>query len=201
MPEVPKKFQLVLQNVAKHISLTSSEREFFLSVLREKNIKKKEFLLRDGHPSNTINFVNTGALRAFHTDANDKQSTIMFAITDWWITDINSFVNRTPALISIEAVEDSELVQLSNDDLETLFVKVSKFERFFRILMQNSYVREQQRVLQTLSLPAEQLYQNFLKKYPAFAKKVPQKHIASYLGITPEFLSFIRKKKPKRSIS
>jgi len=181
--------------------LTPSETGFFLSLLQEKKVNKKECLLHAGQSCKVISFVNTGALRAFHTDADDKQSTIMFAITDWWITDINSFVNRTPALISIEAVEDSDLLQLSNDELEILYVKVPKFERFFRILMQNSYVREQQRVLQTLSLPAEQLYQNFLKKYPAFAKKVPQKHIASYLGITPEFLSFIRKKKPKRSIS
>jgi CRP-like cAMP-binding protein len=201
VPEVAKKFQLVLQNVAKHISLTPSETGFFLSLLQEKKIKKKEFLLHAGQSCKAISFVNTGALRAFHTDTDDKQSTIMFAITDWWITDINSFVNRIPALISIEAVENSELLQLTNDDLEVLFLKVPKFERFFRILMQNSYVREQQRVLQTLSLPAEQLYQNFLKKYPAFANKVPQKHIASYLGITPEFLSFIRKKKSKRSIS
>jgi CRP-like cAMP-binding protein len=95
-------------------------------------------------------------------------------------------------------VEDAELLQLSNDHIELLYAKVPKFERFFRILMQNSYVREQSRVLETLSLSAEVRYQHFLKKYPDFAKKVPQKHIASYLGITPEFLSFIRKKKPKR---
>lgn len=196
MPEVPKKFQLILRNVAKHISLTPGETTFFLSLLREKKLKKKDFVTQPGQSCNAISFVNAGALRAFYTDDDDRQSTIMFAITDWWITDINAFVNKIPALISIEAVEDAELVQLSNDDLEVLYAKVPKFERFFRILMQNSYVREQQRVLQTLSLPAEQLYRNFLKKYPAFAKKVPQKHIASYLGITPEFLSFIRKKKP-----
>jgi CRP-like cAMP-binding protein len=195
---VSKKFQLVLQNVAKHISLTDGEAEFFLSQLQEKKIKKKEFLLHAGQSCNVISFVTAGALRAFYEDADDKQSTIMFAITDWWITDITSFLNRTSALISIEGVEDSELLQLSNDALELLYSKVPKFERFFRVLMQNSYVREQTRVLQTLSLPAEQRYQNFLKKYPAIAKKVPQKHIASYLGITPEFLSFLRKKKPTR---
>lgn len=198
MLEVPKKFQLVLQNVAKHISLTSTEAEFFISLLHEKQLKKKDFLLKAEQSSNVISFVNTGALRAFYSDADDRQSTIMFAITDWWITDINSFLNRIPSLISIEAVEDAELLQLSNDDIELLYAKVPKFERFFRILMQNSYVREQSRVLQTLSLSAEVRYQLFLKKYPAFAKAVPQKHIASYLGITPEFLSFIRKKKPKR---
>jgi CRP-like cAMP-binding protein len=196
--EVPKKFQFVLQNVSKHISLTQVETEFFVTLLHEKHVKKKEFLLQAGQSSSAISFVNSGALRAFYVDQDDKQSTIMFAITDWWITDINSFLNRIPALISIEAVEDSELLQLSNDDIEWLYVKVPKFERFFRILMQNSYVREQSRVLQTLSLSAEEHYQNFLKKYPAFTKKVPQKHIASYLGITPEFLSFIRKKKSKR---
>jgi len=198
VPEVPKKFQLVLQNVAKHISLTQTESEFFVSLLRERNIKKKEFLLQAGQSSDTINFVNNGVLRAFYVDEDDKQSTIMFAITDWWITDINAFLNRIPALISIEAVESSELLQLSNDDIELLYTKVPKFERFFRILMQNSYVREQSRVLQTLSSSAEERYRNFLRKYPAFARKVPQKHIASYLGITPEFLSFLRKKKSKR---
>lgn len=157
-------------------------------------------MLKEGQPCTTINFVNEGALRAFYRDKDANETTIMFAVADWWITDMPCFVNKSPAMISIEAIEESEVCCLSKDNLDALFVKVPKFERFFRILMQNSYIREQLRVLQNLSLPAEERYKNFLKKYPAFANKVTQKHIASYLGITPEFLSSIRNKLRKDPI-
>jgi CRP-like cAMP-binding protein len=125
----------------------------------------------------------------------------MFAVADWWITDMPCFVSQQPAMIHIEAIADSSILQLNKDDMDVLLRNVPKFERFFRILMQNAYVREQLRIIQNLSQPAEVRYYNFVKKYPAIIRTVTQKNIASYLGITPEFLSVIRNKIKRGIIS
>ena len=182
----------ILTNLSKHISLTPTEVEFFLSKLKSKTLESGDTLLETGQRCDTFNYVVSGALRAFFLGENSKEVTIMFAIADWWITDMPCFVSRKPAMISITAIEDTTILQLRFDDLELLYSKIPKFERAMRIMMQNAYVREQLRVLQTFSQPAEERYLNFLQKYPGIASKVTNNHIASYLGITPEFLSVVR---------
>jgi CRP-like cAMP-binding protein len=184
----------ILRNVAKHISLEKKEISYFTSLLIKKEIRRKELVLREGQPCNTISYVQTGVLRAFYCDEDNNESIIMFAINDWWITDMYSFTTEKPSMLTIEALEDSLIFQLQKTDLEQLYLNIPKFEKFFRIIMQNAYVREQLRVIQNLSMTAEERYANFQKKYPQFASRVPLKQIASYLGITPEFLSVIRKK-------
>lgn len=182
----------VLANVGKHISLQEEEATYFSSLLKHEPVGKKDFVLRQGDTCKTINFVDSGILRAYYTNAESKEATIMFAVADWWITDMYCFLNQCPAMLNIQAVEDSSILKLRKADLDKLYRKVPAFERFFRILMQNAYVREQLRMIENLSLPAEVRYNNFLKKYPKVAKQVTQKQIASYLGITPEFLSALR---------
>lgn len=188
---------LVLKNIAKHISLDENEATCFLSILKEKKYPKRSIILKEGEICKTINFVQSGTLRAFYRDPAGKESTIMFAISDWWITDMACFINQQPAMLNIETIEDSVILHLQKEDLDNLYLKIPKFERFFRIIMQNAYIREQLRVIQNLSLTAEQRYHVFLEKYPQVAKQVTQKQIASYLGITPEFLSMIRAHKNK----
>jgi len=192
---------LILTNIAKHISLDNEELSYFVSLLRPEEISKKDFILREGQICKNISFVHSGTLRAYYLDKGGKESTIMFAVADWWITDMFCFINQQPAMLNIEAVENSSIFQLQKDDLDELYHKVPKFERFFRIILQNAYIREQLRVIQNLSLSAEERYNNFLSKYPQIAKQVTQKQIASYLGITPEFLSTIRGNKSKKLIS
>jgi len=192
-------YDLVLNNVAKHISLDKDETAYFTSLLEFKEIKRKSFLLKEGQLCKTINYVHSGALRAYYLDKKGKESTIMFAINDWWITDMFCFVNQQPAMLFIEAIENSVIFKLKKEALDKLYIEIPKFERFFRIIMQNAYIREQLRVIQNLSLSAEERYNNFLAKYPQVVKQVTQKQIASYLGITPEFLSTIRATKVKRS--
>jgi CRP-like cAMP-binding protein len=194
-------FQSILKNIAKHISLDEDEVEFFTSLLQYKEIHKKDLLLKEGQACRTISYVQSGALRAFFVDKEGKESTIMFAIHDWWITDMYCFVMEQPAMQNIIAIKDSCVLQLKKNDLEQLYLKVPKFERFFRIIMQNSYIREQVRVLQNLSLPAEERYNIFINKYPQLIPHISLKQIASYLGITPEFLSTVRKNKTKKPIS
>jgi CRP-like cAMP-binding protein len=188
----------ILKNIGKHISLDKEETMHFLSLLNYKDVARKTILLKEGQPCHYLNFVHAGALRAYHVDKQAKESTIMFAVTDWWITDMYCFLNKKPAMMYIEAIEDSSIYQLSKNNMDKLLSDIPKFERFFRIILQNAYTREQLRVIENLSLSAEERYKSFLKKYPHIAQIVTQKQIASYLGITPEFLSAIRKEKTKR---
>jgi CRP/FNR family transcriptional regulator, anaerobic regulatory protein len=190
-------YTTILENVGKHITLEPDEVQFFTSLLSEKTLQRKEYVLKEGEMCSVINYVNTGALRAYYRDRDDNESIIMFAINDWWVTDMYSFASEKPAMLNIDALEASTIFQLQRQDLETLYQKVPKFERFFRIIMQNAYIREQLRIIQNLSLSAEERHENFQKKYPQFAQRVPLKQIASYLGITPEFLSVLRKKAAK----
>jgi len=118
----------------------------------------------------------------------------MFAVKVWWITDMNCFANQKPALLSLEALEDSKVFVLDFDFFEILTSSLPTFERFFRILFQNAYAREQLRIQDSISLSTEERYLGFLKKYPQIAEKVTQKQIASYLGVTPEFLSTVKQK-------
>jgi CRP/FNR family transcriptional regulator, anaerobic regulatory protein len=188
----------ILQNIAKHITLEKEEVSFFTSLLTERPLSKKELLLTEGEPCTSINYVQAGTLRAYYCDNDNNESIIMFAINDWWITDMHSFAMEKPSMLNIDVLEEAIVFQLQKVDLEKLYLKVPKFERFFRIIMQNAYIREQMRVIQNLSLSAEERYTIFLNKYPQFVSRVPLKQIASYLGITPEFLSVIRKKAAKR---
>lgn len=183
---------LVLANITKHIELTQEERGQVIRLFDESSLKKNEFILCQNDPCNYINFVNEGTLRAFFANSNGKESTVMFAVKDWWITDMYCFLHELPAMVSIQAVEKGNILKLSKKNLDNLFHIIPSFNKFFRILMQNAYCREQLRMIQNLSLPAQERYENFISKYPQIASKIPLKHIASYLGVTPEFLSTIR---------
>lgn len=192
---------LILKNIAKHIALDYDETNYFTSLLTYKEVFKKACLLTEGQACKHLSYVHSGTLRSYCLDKDGKESTIMFAVADWWVTDMYCFLNDKPAMMYIEAIEDSCIFQLSKENFDKLFSIIPKFERFFRILMQNAYTREQLRVIESLSLTAEERYDRFLLKYPQIVQQVTQKQIASYLGITPEFLSAIRKKKSKGKIS
>lgn len=161
-------------------------------MLEANAFKKNEFILRSEEACNHIYFVNNGTLRTFFQNPNGKESTIMFAINNWWITDMYCFLNELAAMVNIQAVENSSVLRLSKNNMDELYEEIPAFNKFFRILMQNAYCREQLRMIQNLSLPSIDRYNNFLNQYPQIASKVPLKQVASYLGITPEFLSTLR---------
>src|SRR5688572_11946599 len=191
-------YNLILQNVLRHIALNDEEISYFTSLLSHKDVARKEFLLQAGNVAKHINFIHTGALKAYYLDVKSDENIIMLAVDDWWITDMYSFTSGNPAMQFISAIEDTEIFQLQKNDFDQLMVKIPAFERFFRILMQNAYIREQLRVIQNLSMPAEERYLNFLKKYPQLVQRVTQKQIASYIGVSPEFLSAMRKRIGKK---
>src|SRR5688572_11863303 len=188
----------ILANVSKHIQLSDLDASYFISLLKPKEIARKEFLLKEGQVARHINFIHSGALKAYYLDSETNENVIMLAIDDWWITDMYSFALSQPAMQFISAIEDSIVLQLGKNDFDELLIKIPVFERFFRILMQNAYIREQLRVIQNLSMPAEERYLNFLKKYPQLVQRVTQKQIASYIGVSPEFLSAMRKRMQKK---
>jgi len=187
-----KKTDLIFSNISKHIQLKDEERGYLLEILENKTFDKNEFILRSEEPCNHIYFVNRGILRAFFLNTHGKESTIMFAIKDWWITDMYCFLNELPAMVNIQAIEKSSVLRLSKSNLDGLYEQIPSFNKFFRVLMQNAYCREQLRMIQNLSLPSIDRYNNFLNQYPQIATKASLKHVASYLGITPEYLSTIR---------
>ena len=185
----------LLKNITKHITLTEEETALFTSLLIDKSLAKKTLILEANQECRYLSYVSSGALRSYYVDQYGKESTVMFAIADWWITDMYCYLNRKPAMMHIETIEESRIIQISRANFDHLLETVPKFEKFFRILMQNAYTREQLRIMENLSLTAEERYHNFVIKYPQIVKQVTQKQIASYLGITPEFLSAIKKVK------
>ena len=187
-------FDLILQNLSKHINLTDEEKKIFCSALKIKKVKRHHFLGEAGEVSRYQNFVMKGCLRSYYIDENGFEHNVQFAIEDWWIGDMASFLTKKPASLYIEALEDSEVLQLDNPTMEELYVRIPKLERFFRILLQNAFISFEQRIISVISKSAEDRYLEFINKYPQLEQRLPQIHIASYLGITPEFLSKIRKK-------
>jgi len=176
---------LILQNVAKHIQLNKKEEDYFLSLLKERKLKKKEFLVTD----DSVAFVIKGCLRSYSIDVNGFEHIMQFAPVDWWIGDMSSIVSQTKSSLSIDAIEDSEVLLLSRHDQLKLFDELPKFERFFRIIMERSLASTYRRLMDILGLTAQQRYESFCKYYPTLINILPQKHIAAYIGVTPEFLS------------
>jgi CRP-like cAMP-binding protein len=188
-------YELLLLNFAMHIVLAPEEQEQVLALVQRKSVPKRSVLVKPGETERHIYFVQTGSLRMFHTDKEGQEHNLCFYPQNWWACDIVSFFKAKPATNTIQALEDSEVYYFTLPNLEELFVKVPKFERFFRILTQNGFDMFQRRLTSNLSLTAEQRYIQFRKHYPGLEQRIAQKHIASYLGITPAFLSMMRKDK------
>ena len=188
----------ILNNVAKHIQLTRDEEQHFLSLLRPVTIKRKHLLLREGDNCKFSAFVTRGVLRSFNIDESGVERVLAFAPVDWWIGDLYSFFSDQPAILSIDALEETEALLLMKADQEKLYEQVPVFERYFRIAIQNSLVANQQRLLDNMVLSAEDRYLKFCKRYPTLINTVPQKDIAAYLGITPEFFSKMKNEMMKK---
>ena len=181
--------ELILENIAKHVSLTAEEQALFLSKLETKTYKPKTILLNAGEVCKHSYFVNSGILRSFNINDNIVEHVLSFACEGWWMSDMYSFFSQKPGQLFIEVLEEAEVVSLSKENQEQLYLEIPKLERFFRILIENSLVANQQRLMDNLSLPAEERFEKFTTKYGSLVHKIPQKQIASFIGVTPEFFS------------
>jgi CRP-like cAMP-binding protein len=189
---------LLLQHISRHIQLDQTETDFFISLLQTKKLKRKDYLLKAGDVCKTENFIVKGCVRTYTVDENGLEHIVMFGVEDWWVGDLYSFLTQQPASYFIDALEDTELLQITKANLDKLYARVPKFERFFRLILQNAFIAQQQRINQNLSFTAEQRYLDFIKKYPQLEQRISQKQISAYLGITPVFLSMLRRKRAQK---
>ena len=158
-----------------------------------KTIKKHQFLLNEGIVCKHIGFVNSGCLREYTIDSKGIEHIVQFAIEDWWVSDLHSFLSGLPATNNIDALQDSEVLLLEKSAREELLDNCPKMERFFRLLIEANQIATRERITDSLGASAEERYFKFIKTYPKLFELVPQNQIASYLGITPQSLSRIRK--------
>lgn len=189
---------MILQNIAKHVSLTPEEEALFLSKTETRQYKAKTILLNAGQICKEGYFVNSGLIRSFNVNDNIVEHVLSFACEGWWISDMYSLLSQKPGNLFIEVLEDAEVVVLSKENQEQLYLEIPKLERFFRILIENSLVANQERLMDNLSLTAEERFEKFCRKYPSLILKVPQKQIASFIGVTPEFFSKMKARMLKK---
>ncbi len=184
---------LLREHFERRVHLTKAEFDNCRQYFTAKKIRKRQFLLQEGEICRNLAFVLSGCLREYTVDHKGEEHILQFAVRDWWISDLNSFLSGTPSVHNIDAVQDSQVLLLEKSARESLFQAVPKMERFFRLLLEGNYVSTHQRIDESLSASAEERYLHFIKTYPALLEQVPQGQIASYLGITPQSLSRIRK--------
>jgi CRP-like cAMP-binding protein len=191
--------QSLFKEFEKILPLTDEESALIASKITFLTVKKKGFLLKEGSVCRHYTFVKKGCFKMYGIDDKGFFHNIQFAAEGDWIADIGSFYTQNVSKLYIEALEDAEIYQINQPDLYELFVELHKVNRMFKVISENNFVEIQNRVLQNFSSTAEQRYLNFLEQYPNLSSRLPNTQIASYLGITPEFLSKIRKglsKKP-----
>lgn len=186
--------ELLKQNVTKNINLSDDEWQQFCRPFKLKVVRKKEFLLKEGEVCKFEAFVNKGCFRVFHIDVKGFEHVFYFAVEGWWIGDIDSFTNQVPAQLFIETLENSEILLISKKDKEALYETLPKVEKLFRIMSQKRVVAFQRRMIDNLTKTAYERYIDYITKYPQIAQKLTNLQLASYLGISHEFLSKIRKK-------
>ncbi|NII29198.1 Crp/Fnr family transcriptional regulator [Pseudoflavitalea sp. X16] len=179
------------------IPLSKEEKELVTAKFHHRLYRKKQYVLQEGNVCTHIYFVIRGCLRMYKIDEQGGLHILQFATENWWVNDLGSFHGVRPSALNIDALEDTVVLQISRDDLISLYTQAPKFDRIFRVLMENSFVRLQDRLLQTISSTAEERYQSFIDVYPHLVNRLSQVQIASFLGITPEFLSRLRNKRSK----
>lgn len=186
-------YDSILAHVSRFIPLTHEEQEYFISILKHRRLRKREMLVQAGEPCKYETYVLKGCLRAYFVDPSGNEHIAQFAIEDWWISDMASLLSGEPATLYLDALEDSEVLLIERERLRELFEKVPKFDKMFRQLLQNAFIAQQRRIVDNLCKPAKDRYLEFTNKYRNIEQRVPQHQVASYLGITPEFLSQLRK--------
>jgi CRP-like cAMP-binding protein len=194
-------FDKLREHVTQRIAVTSDEFPLCASLLIPKRIRKDTYLLQEGEVARYLAFVTDGCLRSYTIDRKGEEHIVQFALEGWWITDLYSFLTGKESMYFIDALEDSRVLLMDLESYEKLCSTIPKFERYFRILLQNNYIATHRRVLASISLSAEEQYLRLLEEYPTIVQRVAQRHIASYLGITPEALSRIRNRIAKHSKS
>ena len=186
-------YELLFKKLDEKIELTEGEKQLCKTFFIPKKLRKRQYLLQEGDVCKYVAFVEKGMLRSYTIDDKGSEHVIQFAFEGWWISDQLSFLTGEPSVYNIDALEDCELLLLTKPAEEEMMEKIPKFERFFRILLQNNLIHTQRRLVGSLSMSAEARYFDLIESCPTIPQRVPQHMMASFLGITPETLSRIRK--------
>jgi CRP-like cAMP-binding protein len=184
---------LLHQNINKKVMLSEEEFAICQTFFTIKKLRKKQYLLQEGEWCKYTAFVTKGILRTYTVDEKGLEHIVQFAMEDWWTADIYSFLTGEPSIYNIDALEDAELLLITKPAQDEMLAAVPKMERYFRLLMQNSLIALQRRLVGSLNYTAEDKYLQLIAACPSVVQRVPQHQIASYLGITPETLSRIRR--------
>jgi CRP/FNR family transcriptional regulator, anaerobic regulatory protein len=190
-------FPVLLTHIRRFVQLSDEEAALLLTLVQYKEVKKKEYLLNYGQVCTANYFIAKGCLRLFVINEKGNEQIVQFGIENWWMTDYDSFEDQKPSRFYIQAVEDAELIKLGKKERDELIDKVPKMERYFRIILQKAYTASQRRLQYIFSISGEERYYQFSEAFPGFVQRIPQYMLASYLGLTPEFISKIRAKKKK----
>lgn len=188
------KYNNILNNIKRYVDLNKEDEEQFCTIISPIQVKRRQFIVQPNFVCTHQSYVSKGAFRSYFISNDGIEHTIQFAIEDWFISDFNSYINQEPASLYVEALEDSIVFQIAYDDVEKLCDLNARFERFFRLVAQKSFAYSQKRVLSNLGKTAEERYVEFQELYPSIVQRVPQYALASYLGMSPEFLSKIRRR-------
>lgn len=186
------KYQALLDYINKHVNLTADEEAFLTSKVSYRKYLKGQYIVQQGDVCKYECFVISGCTKTFFVDEEGQEHIVMFAIEDWWASDLGSFITQTPADFSVQCIENTEFIMFSKDDIEDLYSEIPKLERFFRLIIERAFVASQKRLIRNFSLSAKDRYLYFKKQYPKIDQRIPQYMIASYLGVTKEFLSKIK---------
>lgn len=188
----------IVAHFDKYLPLNDAEITALTSRAVERKIKRKQYILQEGDICKCFTYVVKGCLKMYGVDNSGVEHNLVFATEDDWISDIDSLHKEKPSRLFIEAIEPAVVLQLSKNDLWYLYTNFPKFDRNFRVIIEDKYIELQNRLLQTFSTSAHERYENFLEQYPNLATRLPNTQIASYLGITPEFLSKIRSERTRK---
>ena len=187
-----QKVQPLFDYINKYVLLTDDEESILLSYISFRKYLKGQYIVQQGDICKHECFVLSGCTKTFYMDAEGQEHIIMFSIENWWASDMGSFITQTPADFNIQCLENTELVMFSYGIIEELYTKIPKMERFFRQIIEKAFVASQKRIVRSFSLTAKDQYLYFKEQYPEIEQRIPQYMVASYLGITKEFLSKIK---------
>lgn len=182
----------LLEYINKFINLSVEEETILLSKVVHRNYLKDQYIAQQGDICKNVNFIISGCTKTFYMDLEGQEHIVMFSIEDWWTSDLGSFITQTPADFNVQCIESTQLIQFTYDNLEELYKEIPKLERLFRKIVERAFAASQKRIIRNFSLTAKERYQIFKKTNPKIDQRVPQYMIASYLGVTKEFLSKIK---------
>ena len=187
-------FDLLIKNILeRNIHLTSEEIKILQSKFTHKHFRKHQYILQQGELSHFENFIVNGLTRTYEVDEKGQEHILQFGMEDWWIGDMYSFLSGKPSAFNIDCLEDTEVLRITKPNLELLYSEVPKMNQYFRLLLEKALIATNQRIIASLRKTAAERYLEFLEKYPRIDQRVSNHQIASFLGITPQSLSRVRR--------